>query len=69
MKRFVLTPIVIKAEEEAQTYNIMRGRGSTQNEIDKDEKPKEWLHPAESVRIIEKTEEEKIQIYTDESKN
>ena len=45
-----LTPIVIKAEEEAKIFNIMKG--SIQNEIDKDEKPKDWLHPAEFVRII-----------------
>ena len=63
-----LTPIVIKAEEKAKIYNIMRGRGSTQNEIDKDEKPKDWLHPAEKVRIIE-TPEEEIQTHTAGSKN
>ena len=45
-----LTPIVIKAEEETQIFNTMRG--NTQNEIDTDEAPKEWLHPAEFVRII-----------------
>jgi hypothetical protein len=65
-----LTPIVINAEEEAKIYNVMRGRGSTQNEIDKDDKPKEWLHPTEIVRIIENPEEEEeLQIYTDGSKN
>ena len=63
-----LTPIVIKAEEKAKIYNIMRGMGSTQNEIDKDEKPKDWLHPAEKVRIIE-TPEEEIQTHTAGSKN
>ena len=62
-----LTPIVIKAEEEAKIFNIMRG--SIQNEIDKDEKPKDWIHPAEFVRIIETPEDEEIQIYTDGSKN
>ena len=34
----------------------------------KDEKPKDWLHPAEFVRIIETPEDEEIQIYTDGSK-
>jgi hypothetical protein len=62
-----LTPIVIKAEEEAKIFNIMRG--SIQNETDKDEKPKDWLHTAEFVRIIETPEDEEIQIYTDGSKN
>jgi hypothetical protein len=60
-----ITPIVIKAEEEAKIFNIMRG--SNQNEIDKDEKASDWLHPSELVRIIETTEEE-LQIYTDGSK-
>ena len=44
-------------------------RGSNQNEIDKDKKARDWLHPAEFVRIIETPEEEEIQIYTDGSKN
>ena len=43
-------------------------RRSNQNEIDKDEKARDWLHPAELVRIIENPEEEEIQIYTDGSK-
>jgi len=62
-----LTPIAIKAEEEEKIFNIMRG--SIQNEIDKDEKSKDWLHPAEFIRIIETPEDEGIQIYTDGSKN
>ena len=61
-----ITPIVLKAEEEAKIFNIMRG--SNQNENDKDEKARDWLHPAELVRIIETPEEEEIQIYTDGSK-
>ena len=60
-----ITPIVIKAEEEAKIFNIMRG--SNQNEIDKDENARDWLHPEELVRIIE-TQEEEIQIYIDGSK-
>ena len=48
-----------KTEEEAKIFNIMRG--SYQNEIDKDEKARDWLHPAELVRIIETPEEEEIQ--------
>jgi len=42
-------------------------RGSNQNEIYKDKKARDWLHPAELVGIIETTEEE-IQIYTEGSK-
>ena len=61
-----LTPIVIKAEEETQKFNTMRG--NIQNEIDTDETPKNWLHPAEFVRIIENPYDEEIQIYTDGSK-
>ena len=38
-----LTPIVIKAEEETQIFNTMRG--NTQNEIDTDEAPKDWATP------------------------
>ena len=30
---------------------------------------KDWLHPADTVRITELTEDEEIQIYTDGSKN
>ena len=59
--------MVIKAEEEAKICNIMKG--GIQNEIDKDEKPKDCLHPAEFVRIIETPEDEEIQIYTDGIKN
>jgi hypothetical protein len=46
-----LTPIVVKVEEEVRIFNLMRG--SSQKEIDKDKKPKDWLHPTEYVRIIE----------------
>jgi hypothetical protein len=48
--------MVLKAEEDAKIYNFMKD--SSQNEIDKDEKPKDLLHPAEYVRIIETAEEE-----------
>jgi hypothetical protein len=47
----VLTPIVIKAEEAAKLYNIMRK--SQVHEIDYEVHPKDWLHPADSVRIAE----------------
>jgi hypothetical protein len=41
-----LTPIVIKAEEEAKICNIMRK--SQVHEIDHEVQPKDWLHPADS---------------------
>jgi len=62
-----LTPIVIQAEEEARIFNIMRE--NLQTEVDKDVQLKEWLHPADLVRITELPEDEEIQIYTDGSKN
>jgi ribonuclease HI len=62
-----LIPITIQAEEEANIYN--RIRKSADNEIDKPTPPKEWLHPADLVKIIEAEEDQGIQIYTDGSKN
>jgi len=62
-----LTPIVIQAEEEARIFSIMRE--NLQTEIDKDVQLKDWLHPADLVRITELPEDEEIQIYTDGSKN
>jgi ribonuclease HI len=67
-----LTPIIIKAEEEAKIYSIMKD--SHQNEIDTDEKTNHWLHPAEHVRIIETPEEEEkedihIYIYNTDGSN
>ena len=61
-----LTPIVIKAEEAAKLYNIMRNRQA--HEIDHEVQPKDWLHPTDSVRVIEQ-EEQDIQIFTDGSKS
>ena len=49
-----LTPVVIKAEEAAKWYNIMRN--SQNHEIDHEVQPKDWLHPADSVRITEQDE-------------
>jgi hypothetical protein len=59
---------VIKAEDAATLYNIMRG--SQAHEIDYEVQPKDWLHPADSVKITGKKEEEHaIQIFTDGSKS
>jgi hypothetical protein len=61
-----LTPILIKAEEAAKLY-IMRK--SQAHEIDNEVQPKEWLHPANSVRITEQQDEHAIQIFTEGSKS
>jgi hypothetical protein len=64
-----LTPIVIKAEEAAKLYSIMRKR-QVQG-IDYEVQPKDWLHPANTIRINEHHEQEQhaIQIFTDGSKS
>jgi hypothetical protein len=62
-----LTPIVIKAEEAAKLYNILRN-GRAQ-EMDHEVQPKDWLHPADSVRITEQQDEQDIQIFIDGSKS
>jgi len=62
-----LTPVVIKAEEAAKLYNIMRN--SQAHEIDHEVQPKVCLHPADSVRITEQHDEHAIQIFTDGSKS
>jgi hypothetical protein len=62
-----LTPIVIKVEEAAKLYNIMRK--SQVHEIDYEVQPKDWLHPADSVRTTEQQDEHAIQIFTDSSKS
>jgi ribonuclease HI len=60
-----LTPIVIKAEEEAKLYNIMRK--SQVHEIDHEIQPKDCTQ--QTVRITEQQEEHAIQILTDGSKS
>ena len=62
-----LTPIVIKAEKAAKLYNIMRK--SRDHVIDYEVPPKDWLHPADSVRITEQKDEHATQVFTGGSKN
>ena len=38
-------------------------------EIDHKAQPKDWIHPADTVKITEQQEEQDIQIYTDGSKS
>ena len=61
-----LTPVVIKTEEAVKLYKIMRNRQS--HEIEHEAQPKDWLHPADSVRVTEQQEHD-IQIFTDDSKS
>ena len=61
-----LTSVVIKAEKAAKLY-IMRY--SQYHEIDHEVQPKDWLHPADSVRITEQQDEHAIQIFRDGSKS
>jgi hypothetical protein len=61
------TPVVIKAEEAAKLYNTMRN--SHAHEIDHEVQLKDWLHPADSVRITEQNDEHATQIFTDSSKS
>jgi ribonuclease HI len=60
-----LTVIMIKVDEAAKLYNIMRNIQA--HETDHKVQPKDWLHPADSVRITEQ-DEPAIQIFTDGSK-
>jgi hypothetical protein len=62
-----LTPIVIKAEEAAKLYIVRRK--SLDHVTDYEVPPKDWLHPADSVRITEQNDEHAIQVFTDGSKN
>jgi len=63
------TPIEIKAEEAANLYRITRDR--QKHQLDYEVEPKNWTHPADSVKINEQKEgnEHRIQIFTEGSKN
>jgi len=58
---------MIKAEEAATLYNLMRKSQVHNNEHVV--QPKDWLRPAESVRITERKDGHAIQMFTDGSKN
>jgi len=63
-----LTHVVIKAEEAAaKLCNTMRNSHAhdTHHEVE----PKDWLHPADSVRITEQRDEHATQIFTDGGKS
>jgi len=66
-----LTHIVIKADEKAKLYSITRKKSQVQG-IDYELQPKDWLHPANTIRITEQHEQQEehaIQIFTDGSKS
>jgi len=44
-------------------------RNSQDHEIDNKVQPKDWLHPANSVRITKQQDEHAMQIFTDGSKS
>jgi len=62
-------PIEIKAEETANIYRITRDKQNQQ--LDHETDPKDWTHPADSVRITDHNESRDytFHIYTDGSKN
>jgi hypothetical protein len=65
-----LTPIVIKAEEAVKLYSIMR-KSHVQG-IYYEVQPKDWIHPANPIRISDQHEQQEqhaIQIFTDGGKS
>jgi len=73
-----IPPINIKVEEAVALYNITTGIIIQRYQIDKEESPKYWLHPADTVKVNDNTDEttdgredskHSIQVYTDGSKS
>jgi hypothetical protein len=74
-----LTPIDIKLEEDAQLHQTTRRYKRIQDQdattineplnIDHDSHPKDWPHPADTVKITEQHADDPIQIFTDGSKS
>ena len=73
-----IPPINIKAEEAVALYNITTGRSIQKYQLDKEENPRNWLHPADAVKVtdtyVESTDgredrKQNIHIYTDGSKS
>jgi hypothetical protein len=65
-----LRPIPIKSDEAAKLYSIMR-KSQVQG-TDYEVQPKDWIHPANTIRITEQHEQQEehaIQIFTDGSKS
>jgi hypothetical protein len=66
-----LIPIIIKIDGTVKQYNIRKRKRNQTQLIDREEELKNWVHPADVVKIIEDNgyKEQTIQIYTDGSKN
>ena len=66
-----LTPIDIKLEEAALSYQFTNGSTKMEKDIDHDTRTKHWLHPAFSLTILEECKEDNstIKIFTDGSKS
>jgi len=73
-----IPPINFKVEEAVALYNITKGRIIQRYQIDQEENPKYWLHPADTVKVSDNTDEttdgredskRSIQVYTDGSKS
>jgi ribonuclease HI len=66
-----MIPIIIKIKKAVKQYTIRKGKGSQTHLVDSEVELKNWPHPADAVKITEakKYEEQKIQAYTDGSKN
>ena len=46
-----ILPINIRAKETAALYNIIKGRIIQKYQIDKEENPSNWLHPADTAKV------------------
>jgi ribonuclease HI len=73
-----ILPINIRAEEAAALYNITTGRIIQKYQRDKEENPRNWLHPADTLKVNDsaaKTTDDRedskhnIHVYTDGSKS
>jgi len=49
--------INIKAEKAVALYNITKGKIVQRYQIDNEENPKYWLHPADTVKVNNYTDE------------
>jgi hypothetical protein len=67
----------MKAEEAVALYNRTTGRSTQQYQLDIEENPRDWLHPADTVTVkgttVETTDRSEdrnhsIHIYTDGNK-
>jgi len=64
------TPIIIKAEEEAKRYNVLKRRRANIQKIDREVVLNQWPHPVHFIKIPETKgcQDETFRFYTDGSK-